>query len=118
MTDIFSEENKIFITKLTQICKDHDRNLSDVHHIKNTLSQKIEPGLDTFKSYQQTSAQRLDMLESKLSTIEKHIPLMIEQIVHMGVDKRITEKLQNYAQSSDVSALLKDKLSAAIFYDF
>ena len=76
--DFYSQENKIFITKLTQICNDYDRNLSELNLVSRIVKDNLTPAYDTLTLKHTKAQDRLDLAEGKLKELESHLPVMVE----------------------------------------
>ena len=61
------------------------------------MDQVVIPDLDRFRIQLNGAMRSQDYLEGKLSTIEKHLPTMIEELLVFGLDKKINEKLASFA---------------------
>jgi hypothetical protein len=51
--------------------------------------------------------ERVDYTESKLQTIEKHMPTIIEQLIVFGLEERIDKKLEGFVKQQDMAKELE-----------
>lgn len=64
------------------------------------------------------STDKVDFLQSKLLTIEKHLPVMIQEILEYYFDKKISEHLSNMVTKDEFKDRLSVKLDNAVFRDY
>jgi hypothetical protein len=60
----------------------------------------------------------MDFTESKLQTIEKHMPSIIEQLLGFALDQKIDDKLATLVTQKDLATGLEQKLHSCVFYDY
>jgi hypothetical protein len=64
------------------------------------------------------ATNKVDFLQSKLMTIEKHLPMMIQEILEFYFDKKLTESLNNTVTKQDLHEALSCKLDTTVFDNF
>ena len=60
----------------------------------------------------------MDYTESKITTIEKHLPTIIEELIGFAIEKKINEKLLPFVNRTELKAELSEKMPLAMFKDF
>ena len=60
----------------------------------------------------------MDFLQSKVGTIEKHLPVMIQEILEYYFDKKVTEHLNKLVTKEDFKESLSIKLDYSVFRDY
>ena len=64
------------------------------------------------------ATNKVDFLQSKLLTIEKHLPMMIQEILEFYFDKKLTESLNDIVTKTEMNQALSRKLDQSIFAHF
>jgi siderophore synthetase component len=64
------------------------------------------------------SADKVDFLQEKMKTIEKHLPMMIQEILEYYFDKKVIEHSENLVTKDVFKKALSTKLDNGIFQSF
>lgn len=64
------------------------------------------------------SSDKVDFLQSKLLTIEKHLPVMIQEILEYYFDKRLNEQITQMVTKDEFKERLSLKLDNQTFRDY
>ena len=64
------------------------------------------------------TADKVDFLQSKLLTIEKHLPVMIQEILEYYFDKKVSDLLSKLVTKEEFKERLSVKLDYCVFRDY
>ena len=64
------------------------------------------------------TSDKVDFLQSKVLTIEKHLPIMIQEILEYYYDKKMSNFLSSLVTKSEFKEKLSVKLDYSVFRDY
>ncbi len=64
------------------------------------------------------TSDKVDFLQSKLLTIEKHLPVMIQEILEYYFEKKIDDLMSKLVTKDEFKERLSVKLDYAVFRDY
>jgi hypothetical protein len=76
------------------------------------------PTLENLRVSINQVAQRAEFADSKLTTIEKHLPTLIEELLEMYFEKKIVNLQETFVSQKSLKEQLALKLDTIVFKDF
>lgn len=100
------------------MCTNYDTAFADVKKTRDIVSREVVPEVERLGIVAKQLSHRADYIEGKLTTIEKHLPSMIEELIIHGLEKKVNQKLENLVEKSEMYKLLEEKMSIVVFKDY
>lgn len=82
------------------------------------IEHEILPSIENLRVSVNQVAQQTEFTDSKLSTIEKHLPSLIEELLEMYFEKKIVSLQQTFVTQTKMKEDLAYKLDTIVFKDF
>ena len=76
------------------------------------------PKIEYFDFHLEQLQTRIQASEQKLTTIEKHLPTMIEEMLRLCLESAVAQKTEPFVTKEEVSKLLEEKMPWTHFRDF
>ena len=108
--DFLGQDNHIFINKLNFICKNYDTNFKDVKRMKKIMEDSILTSLEKQRLVLNETSDKVDYLQSKVLTIENHLPVMIQEILEFYFEKKVGDLLSQLVTKDNFKKALSVKL--------
>ena len=85
--------------------------------MKTMMEDTVLTSLEKQRLVVNETSDKVDYLQSKVITIEKHLPVMIQEILEFYFDKKVNDLLARLVTKDDFKQALSVKLDYKIFRD-
>lgn len=85
--------------------------------MKSMMEDTVLTSLEKQRLVVNETSDKVDYLQSKVITIEKHLPVMIQEILEFYFDKKVNDLLARLVTKDDFKQALSVKLDYKIFRD-
>ena len=85
--------------------------------MKTMMEDTVLTSLEKQRLVVNETSDKVDYLQSKVITIEKHLPVMIQEILEFYFDKKVNDLLARLVTKDDFKQALSVKLDYKIFHD-
>lgn len=86
--------------------------------MKRLLDEKVLLGQEKQRLVVNETSDKVDYLQSKVLTIEKHLPTMIQEILEYYFDKKVSDLLAQFVTKEEFKKSLSYKLDYSVFRDY
>lgn len=86
--------------------------------IKTVLEDTVLAQIEKQRIVVSETSDRIEAQKIKLSTIEAHLPVMIQEILEFYFEKRVNDFVNSFVNKDEYKKALSLKLDSSIFRDY
>ena len=86
--------------------------------MKALVDEKVLPQIEKQRLVVNENSDKVDYLQSKLLTIERHLPVMIQEILEFYFEKKVSDLISKVVTKDEFKEALSIKLDYQVFRDY
>ena len=86
--------------------------------LKTLVDDKVILQMEKQRLVVTENSDKLDFLQSKLMTIERHLPVMIQEILEFYFEKKVSNLVSKIVTKDEFKSALAVKLDYQVFRDY
>jgi len=86
--------------------------------LKTLIDDKVILQMENQRLVVTENSDKLDFLQSKLMTIERHLPVMIQEILEFYFEKKVSNLVSKIVTKDEFKSALAVKLDYQVFRDY